>query len=106
MYISFFFFFLMIRRPPRSTLFPYTTLFRSIGGHAGTIVGNVAGDPTIQPERTREIEAGIDASLLRGRASVELTLFQRRTSDLLVPVTPPPSSGYGLQFLNVGKIKN
>src|SRR2546430_7370735 len=27
----FFFFFLMIRRPPRSTLFPYTTLFRSDG---------------------------------------------------------------------------
>src|SRR6266542_4652368 len=30
-YRSFFFFFLMIRRPPRSTLFPYTTLFRSWG---------------------------------------------------------------------------
>ena len=30
-----FFFFLMIRRPPRSTLFPYTTLFRS--GYAPTI---------------------------------------------------------------------
>src|SRR6266498_4812074 len=38
-----FFFFLMIRRPPRSTLFPYTTLFRSAargrgppaGGHRG-----------------------------------------------------------------------
>src|SRR5258708_14377853 len=27
---TFLFFFLMIRRPPRSTLFPYTTLFRSI----------------------------------------------------------------------------
>src|SRR2546429_5926565 len=27
---SFIFFFLMIRRPPRSTLFPYTTLFRSV----------------------------------------------------------------------------
>src|SRR2546426_6588875 len=27
-----FFFFLMIRRPPRSTLFPYTTLFRSAAG--------------------------------------------------------------------------
>src|SRR5256885_10840471 len=27
-----FFFFLMIRRPPRSTLFPYTTLFRSLNG--------------------------------------------------------------------------
>src|SRR5277367_6952546 len=30
-----FFFFLMIRRPPRSTLFPYTTLFRSHGKHSG-----------------------------------------------------------------------
>src|SRR3712207_3900095 len=29
MFARFFFFFLMIRRPPRSTLFPYTTLFRS-----------------------------------------------------------------------------
>src|SRR2546430_17378796 len=28
-YCNLFFFFLMIRRPPRSTLFPYTTLFRS-----------------------------------------------------------------------------
>src|SRR5687767_15329645 len=28
-YLFFLFFFLMIRRPPRSTLFPYTTLFRS-----------------------------------------------------------------------------
>src|SRR5205809_2769912 len=25
----------MIRRPPRSTLFPYTTLFRSVNGHGG-----------------------------------------------------------------------
>src|SRR5260370_1136187 len=29
------FFFLMIRRPPRSTLFPYTTLFRSMPGPRG-----------------------------------------------------------------------
>src|SRR5258707_9451639 len=29
LWVNLFFFFLMIRRPPRSTLFPYTTLFRS-----------------------------------------------------------------------------
>src|SRR5438876_6447086 len=42
-----FFFFLMIRRPPRSTLFPYTTLFRSdacvIDVPEGALV--VASDP-------------------------------------------------------------
>src|SRR3712207_8876609 len=34
MYTFLFFFFLMIRRPPRSTLFPYTTLFRSRAARA------------------------------------------------------------------------
>src|SRR6266496_4484170 len=34
-----FFFFLMIRRPPRSTLFPYTTLFRSERRKPLTYVG-------------------------------------------------------------------
>src|SRR2546422_10894054 len=45
---SIFFFFLMIRRPPRSTLFPYTTLFRSrsplSGG--GRRRGALAGGPS------------------------------------------------------------
>src|ERR1035438_6269475 len=40
-------FFLMIRRPPRSTLFPYTTLFRSVElaqglGHGGGVNGHRA----------------------------------------------------------------
>src|SRR3712207_7650961 len=42
-------FFLMIRRPPRSTLFPYTTLFRS--GHGGSerlaLAGLHLGDPAL-----------------------------------------------------------
>src|SRR6266481_8530046 len=38
-YILSFFFFLMIRRPPRSTLFPYTTLFRSQGGRVVPLAG-------------------------------------------------------------------
>src|SRR5258708_20585404 len=40
----FIFFFLMIRRPPRSTLFPYTTLFRSVKGHARAGYGHHIND--------------------------------------------------------------
>src|SRR2546427_9158435 len=36
-----YFFFLMIRRPPRSTLFPYTTLFRSIAGLDTVVFGDL-----------------------------------------------------------------
>src|SRR3712207_7265774 len=43
----------MIRRPPRSTLFPYTTLFRSLGGQRGH-ADAVGGEPTDgQPRRER-----------------------------------------------------
>src|SRR3989442_11962885 len=36
-----YFFFLMIRRPPRSTLFPYTTLFRSVDGELAVAPAHV-----------------------------------------------------------------
>jgi outer membrane receptor protein involved in Fe transport len=66
----------------------------------------VAGDPTIRPELTKEIEGGVDATLWSGRGDLEVTLYTRTTSDLLVPVTPPPSSGFSLAFVNGGKIRN
>src|SRR3712207_8060055 len=37
----------MIRRPPRSTLFPYTTLFRSLGGIPAVLVALIFESPTI-----------------------------------------------------------
>src|SRR2546430_10476693 len=42
----------MIRRPPRSTLFPYTTLFRSAVGTVLQADGRAAGplDPVLRPE--------------------------------------------------------
>src|SRR2546430_8844164 len=53
----------MIRRPPRSTLFPYTTLFRShLGertvlsptGHAPVDESRIAGETDIGPQRSEE----------------------------------------------------
>src|SRR3712207_7084755 len=45
------FFFLMIRRPPRSTLFPYTTLFRSGTEEGREVLEQVdPGDPLEDPE--------------------------------------------------------
>src|SRR3712207_8073910 len=51
-------FFLMIRRPPRSTLFPYTTLFRSGGGGA-------AGGARCRPPADRRGEGGAGGGGLR-----------------------------------------
>src|SRR3712207_8539844 len=40
----------MIRRPPRSTLFPYTTLFRSLGQRHGLVDGRRRAPPSPETE--------------------------------------------------------
>src|SRR3712207_7060670 len=59
----------MIRRPPRSTLFPYTTLFRSIEGKRAVVVGrsNIVGKP---------------AALLLLHRHATVTICHSKTRDL------------------------
>src|SRR2546430_6224544 len=49
----------MIRRPPRSTLFPYTTLFRSVETPAFMPVGTYGSVKAMTPEMLRELGAQI-----------------------------------------------
>src|SRR3712207_9275564 len=55
-------FFLMIRRPPRSTLFPYTTLFRSAGDEGANERG-----PRDPPRPVEHGPAGDKRSVAEGR---------------------------------------
>src|ERR1051325_11890451 len=48
------YFFLMIRRPPRSTLFPYTTLFRSYSLNATVVPSGYFGFLTLWGDRSEE----------------------------------------------------
>src|SRR3712207_8002277 len=51
------FFFLMIRRPPRSTLFPYTTLFRSLHGVRRVDQHGVLPALALEPRVGRRVRA-------------------------------------------------
>src|SRR5207244_13303657 len=57
LFFTLYFFFLMIRRPPRSTLFPYTTLFRSRGSGSRRFRGWAGGRRSrwcCRPRRLRD----------------------------------------------------
>src|SRR5437762_13510449 len=62
-----YFFFLMIRRPPRTTLFPYTTLFRSsklFGGGQKAASGGIQGDVLATDNNTVGMgDAGIKSAI-------------------------------------------
>src|SRR3712207_9403599 len=55
----------MIRRPPRSTLFPYTTLFRSgqaftLSNKASTFGATMSGEYAVWAEETDPLQTGVD----------------------------------------------
>src|SRR3712207_104247 len=73
------FFFLMIRRPPRSTLFPYTTLFRSVIEKDGKPIATIQNKDSViffnfRPDRARQITRAINDKVFDG--------FKRETLDL------------------------
>src|SRR3712207_8759453 len=72
-----FFFFLMIRRPPRSTLFPYTTLFRSQGGEVADHHG--VGQPGVgAAQLVRDVRVLDGEALDVGRSEEHTSELQSR----------------------------
>src|SRR5256885_5447391 len=76
------FFFLMIRRPPRSTLFPYTTLFRS---SASTYKGAChCGVVTFEVETPLTPAVRCNCSLCRRRGAVDRKSTRLNSSHLVI----------------------
>src|SRR3989454_5399626 len=75
----------MIRRPPRSTLFPYTTLFRSVVIPAGSRVeGTITvADPAPNPNSSGKIELAIKSVTVRGTSYPVRS--EEHTSELQSP---------------------
>src|ERR1035438_6987655 len=88
-----FLFFLMIRRPPRSTLFPYTTLFRSHPSPAGPCRRRARGGPHVARRRDRSSRSLPNRARSARRLSPARRQGQRHaeTSGL-----PPQTAGAAL----------
>src|SRR5258707_10509945 len=87
--ISLFFFFLMIRRPPRSTLFPYTTLFRSCSGENCWCPSRTASDCAdwMKP-RARSVYFSIFIVLFPSACRLHPGRDQQKRDPVLRPITP------------------
>src|SRR3712207_7847086 len=67
----------MIRRPPRSTLFPYTTLFRSIGDQVGEAAVRAGYGPTIRADAVKRL---VDSVITFQERSLEIVTEMRQLS--------------------------
>src|SRR2546429_2202545 len=77
-----FFFFLMIRRPPRSTLFPYTTLFRSLQALLQVAADHAAHGVTVRADDLREEVAAHERLAVVFLLGDDLQRSEEHTSEL------------------------
>src|SRR2546430_10036544 len=88
-----FFFFLMIRRPPRSTLFPYTTLFRSRPYRPAHDTRTALTDTLLLADRGALDRSEEHTSELQSQSNLvcRLLLEKKKTLSCYAPLPPLPS---------------
>lgn len=92
----------------RNAITYYTSVaYRNNGQDVGGVtIGAPVGNVNLKPERSAEYELGFDAGFLSDRVSLELTRYDKTTTDALIQRTLPPSTGAASRFENLGKVTN
>lgn len=60
----------------------------------------------LKPERSNEIEAGVELKFLQNRIGIDFTFYNRITNGLIMPLSISNTSGYSSFLTNVGKSRN
>ena len=65
-----------------------------------------AANPDLKWETQKQVNAGVDMGFVNNRLLVTIDAYQSQTSDLLLDVPLPRSSGFSSQLQNVGSVRN
>src|SRR5699024_6545596 len=77
--------------------------FNGINGYEE---GGALGNKNLKPEITTEYEAGLELRFLEGRASVDVSYYNRKSVDQIFTVSISNTTGYGGRLANAGSIRN
>lgn len=84
----------------------YTNAAVAPGPLPNASLSNRLNNANLKPEFTTEVEFGTDLQFLQNRIGLDLTYFNRNSTDLIVESRLPASSGFTTQIVNAGKINN
>lgn len=98
------------RSPTNGALATYNTapfVLYADGSVNPGVTPNDPGNSALKPERGTEIEAGFEAGLLDERLSLEVTYFDKTTTDAILRRPIAPSLGFDQDpYVNIGKLTN
>ena len=67
---------------------------------------NTLGNPNLRPELHREFEGGIEAKFLNNRVGIDLSLYTRESSDLIIAQDLDPATGFTSTTVNGAELEN
>ncbi len=76
------------------------------GAEPQTSVTGAKNNPDLVPERTRSYEAGLEVALFKSRAGFDVTAYNAKSVDQIMPVIVSTATGYSSKFLNAGTVEN
>jgi len=80
----------------------FSLLGKPLGEIANTSVPNLQ----LKPTRTYSYEFGTDLRFLQNRIQLDLTYYSKKTTDQILPLIIPATSGYNTAIINAGEITN
>jgi TonB-linked SusC/RagA family outer membrane protein len=80
--------------------------FNGAPGFQISTPNNVMGNPNLLPQKTSSYEVGADLAFFQNRISVNFTYYSEETTDEILAVPIPLSSGFGYEEANLGEVTN
>jgi TonB-linked SusC/RagA family outer membrane protein len=75
-------------------------------GQPGATTSGTVYDPKLTPEFTTEIEVGTDLQFFENRLGLQVTLYNRKTTNQIAPIALPDETGYNQLITNFGEVSN
>jgi TonB-linked SusC/RagA family outer membrane protein len=82
-----------------STTFPF-------GNVAALMSSTTIGNPNLKPEKTNSFEVGTELGFLKNRLSVDFSYYNNNSSNQILSIPIPTSTGYSFSVVNAGKVQN
>lgn len=76
------------------------------GGYGGLVTSGTQGNNNLKPERQKEFETGLDVGLFNQMADAGITYYVDNSTDVILSVPRPSTTGFSAQLLNGAAIRN
>jgi TonB-linked SusC/RagA family outer membrane protein len=67
---------------------------------------NTKNNPNLKPERTKNLEFGLETAFLDDRVGLNVTYYRSNTLDQVLPVRISAATGYSFRYVNSGEVEN